>query len=71
MKRNVILLIGFLFFTTGFLSIVFAMIGFKFNFLAFLNDVGPGFAFLVYIILFLLGIAMMYVSKTTISQEEN
>lgn len=63
-KRNLLLLVGFLFFSIGFLSIVLSLIGFKFDFLGFLNTVGAGFAFLVYIFLVLMGIAMMYVAKS-------
>ena len=63
-KRNLLLLVGFLFFSTGFLSIVLSLIGFKFDFLGFLNSGGAGFAFLVYIFLVLMGIAMMYVAKS-------
>lgn len=62
-KRNILLLVGFLFFSIGFLSIVLSLIGFKFDFLVFLNSIGAGFTFLIYIILMLLGVAMMYVAK--------
>jgi hypothetical protein len=62
-KRNILLLVGFLFFSIGFLSIILSMIGFKFDFLSFLNKIGYGFAFIVYIFLVLAGIAMMYVAK--------
>jgi hypothetical protein len=63
-KRNLLLLVGFLFFSTGFLSIVLSLIGFKFDFFSFLNSIGAGFAFLIYIFLVLTGIAMMYVAKS-------
>lgn len=71
LKRNILLIVGFLCFTIGFLSIVLSMIGFKFNFLSFLNQIGHGFAFLIYIVLFLLGIAVMYVAKSTAYKEKD
>ncbi|MFM2393453.1 MAG: hypothetical protein RLZZ546_1435 [Bacteroidota bacterium] len=64
MKRNSFIIIGFLLFFLGFMSIVISLVGLKFDILAFLNKVGVGFAFLVHIIMVCVGLSLLYVGKT-------
>lgn len=63
MKRTSFILIGFLLFFLGFMSIIISIVGLKFDVLGFLNKVGNGFAFLVHIIMVCVGLSMMYVGK--------
>lgn len=63
MKRNSFILIGFLLFFLGIMSIIISLVGLKFDILGFLNKVGNGFAFLIHIIMVCGGLSMMYVGK--------
>jgi hypothetical protein len=62
-NKNTILIIGFILFFLGALSIILSIVGLKLDILSFLNKVGTGFAFLVQIILLFGGVAMIYVAK--------
>ncbi len=57
------LIIGFVLFVLGFLSIILSLVGLKLDVIGFLFKIGSGFAFLTHIIFVCLGIALMYVGK--------
>jgi hypothetical protein len=63
MNKPYVTLIGFLIFFIGILSIILTLVGLNLQILGFLYNIGPGFAFLVYILLVMTGSIIMYLSK--------
>jgi hypothetical protein len=63
MSQNRLVIIGFIFFVLGFLSIILSLVGLKLDLIGFLYKIGPGFAFLVHLILMFGGVALIYVGK--------
>ena len=65
MYRNTILLVvGFLLFFFGFLSLVLVLIGMRFSFLSWIDHFGPGVGFAIRLFMIFGGVVMMYVSRT-------
>ena len=63
MNKSYLTVSGFILFLLGILSIVLSLVGLNLEALGFLYAIGHGFAFLVYIIMVMLGGILMYVSK--------
>lgn len=57
------LIIGFVLFVLGFLSIILSLVGLKLDVIGFLFKISSGFAFLIHILLVCGGLSMMYVGK--------
>jgi hypothetical protein len=63
MRKNGYIIVGFILFMIGALSIILTLVGLKLDMVGFLYKIGSGFASLVHIILLCMGLAMMYVGK--------
>lgn len=57
------LIVGFVLFVMGFLSIILSLVGLKLDVIGFLFKIGTGFAFLIHILLVCTGLSLMYVGK--------
>lgn len=69
MNKTLFTVIGFLLFTTGFLSLVLSMIGIQFAFLAWLDQAGALFGFIVRILMILAGIVLVAIAQTNWDRE--
>jgi ABC-type uncharacterized transport system fused permease/ATPase subunit len=63
MNKNSMLILGFVLFVMGFLSIILSLVGLKLDVIGFLFKIGTGFAFLIHILLVCTGLSLMYVGK--------
>ena len=63
MNKTHLTVSGFFLMLFGILSIVLSLVGLNLEVLGFLYNVGPGFAFLVYLLMVMAGGILMYVSK--------
>jgi uncharacterized membrane protein len=65
MKRAAFLdIIGFLLFTIGFLSIFLSLVGLNFSFLSWMNNLlGSSLAFLIHIIMIMVGLILIYLNR--------
>jgi hypothetical protein len=63
MQKPIVTVIGFVIFLLGMLSIILTLVGLNLQVLGFLYHIGPGFAFLVYLIMVMTGGIIMYMSK--------
>lgn len=57
------MLIGFLLLALGLLSIILSMVGVQFAFLLWMNSFGPGVAFVLKLLMIVLGIVLMYFAQ--------
>jgi hypothetical protein len=69
-RKNILLIVGFLLMTLGFLSLVLQLVGLKLDILSFLYIPGRGFAFLFQLLMVLSGISLMYIAKIGLDQSE-
>jgi hypothetical protein len=63
MKQSYTLILGFIFFFLGAISIILSLVGLKLDLLGILYNIGPGFALLIHLILMFGGICLIYYSK--------
>jgi hypothetical protein len=63
-KRDYMTTIGFVLFLLGFLSMIFKLVGMRFTFLSFLDILGAGATTLIFVLMMVLGLILMYVSKS-------
>lgn len=71
MTRNDLMsLIGFILFFLGMLSIVLSLVGIHFTFLSFLETWGGLVAFLIKVLLVIVGFVLIYLSKTQYPRKE-
>jgi hypothetical protein len=59
-KKDIWTIIGFGLLLLGFLSIIFTLVGIRFTFLGFIDNMGKGISFLIYIFMVMIGIIIMY-----------
>lgn len=64
MNKSFITTIGFLLFIIGMLAFILSFVGIRFVFLSFLDQLGSPWSFLTKIIMILVGLILIYVSKT-------
>ncbi len=69
MKSPYWMLIGFLMFLTGILSLIFIMVGLKIDFLSFIYNKGI-FTILIQLFLMLGGIVIVYMSRTAREEDD-
>ena len=63
MNRGITTLIGPLLLALGLLSIILSMVGVQFAFLMWMNSLGGGVAFVLKLIMIVLGIVLMYLGQ--------
>lgn len=56
--------IGFILAGLGFLSLIVALVGLRFSFLAWLDMLGPVTSFVVRLLMIVVGLSMVYVGQT-------
>ena len=64
MNKTTASIIGFLLFITGAIAIILSLVGLQLTILAPLESMGQGFAFLVKILMTVIGIIVIYVART-------
>lgn len=70
MDRPIITVVGYLFLLFGFLSLILSMIGLRLSFLKFLEFGGPLVALIIKVGMIVIGLILMYVSKTIAADRE-
>jgi hypothetical protein len=63
MKQSYIIILGFIFFFLGALSIVLSLVGLKLDILGAFYKISPGFALLVHLIFLFGGVCLIYYAK--------
>ena len=71
MKKDYLLLLGFLLFMVGFLALILSLVGLQFGFMTWIDNVGGLFGFIVRLMLIVVGITMAYFGKTDLEKENN
>ena len=64
MNKQVLSIIGFLMFIIGSVAIVLTLVGLRLKFLAPIEELGAGYAFLIKIIIALFGLIIIYLVRT-------
>ncbi|MEY3366860.1 MAG: hypothetical protein RI973_15 [Bacteroidota bacterium] len=70
MKKTSWIILGFLFFIIGFTSLVLSMIGLQLSYLAWMDQMGGLYSFLVKILMVVAGIVIVYLSYSDWRSEE-
>lgn len=70
MKKAAWLIIGFLLFFIGFLSIILNIVGVEFSFLTWLDHLGGLMAFITKVLMIIGGIVILYLNSTNWKEEE-
>jgi uncharacterized membrane protein YkgB len=63
MKQGYLIIIGFIMFFLGAISIILTLVGMKLDLIGFLYAIGSGFALLIHLILMFGGVCLMYYAK--------
>lgn len=69
-KKDLLSIIGFIFFLVGLLSLALGMVGIEFSFLPLSKVVSPLAAGIIRVIIFITGIALIYISKYVLDSKE-
>jgi hypothetical protein len=69
MKKNILTITGFLLFVLGFVSLVLSMIGVQLAILAWLDQPGPLFGFLIRLGMILAGVIIVVLGQTDWERE--
>ncbi|MCG8329225.1 MAG: hypothetical protein MI974_16135 [Chitinophagales bacterium] len=70
-NKGIFSLVGFLLAGIGFISIVLSLIGAELSFLTWLDSLGRLVAFLIKIVMILLGIVIVYLAQSDFKGEES
>ena len=70
MKKTSWIILGFLFFIIGFTSLVLSMIGLQLSYLAWMDQMGGLYSFLLKILMVVAGIVIVYLSYSDWRSEE-
>ena len=65
MNKSILSIIGFLLFILGTIAIVLSLVGLNLSVLAPLEDLGAGIAFLIKILMIVIGLILVYVVRTS------
>ncbi|MBP7184974.1 MAG: hypothetical protein KBA06_05665 [Saprospiraceae bacterium] len=69
-KKPKLMLIGFIFFTLGLLSLVLSIVGVRFMFLSFMDVFGQKFSFLLKLLMMFFGIFLVSISTIDNTKED-
>jgi uncharacterized membrane protein len=71
MNRNLVTLLGFILFLVGFISIVLSLVGLELSILKFTNYFGKLGSLIIKIIMIFGGMAIFYIARTDLLNDEN
>ncbi len=71
MRKDYLMLLGFLMFMLGFLALILSLVGLQFGFMTWIDNVGGLFGFIVRLLLIVVGITLAYFGKTDLEKENN
>lgn len=69
MDSRLMSIIGIILFLIGAVGIILNLVGLKLSVISFLNQIGNGFAFLMQIVIMIVGILLLYFSRVDFSKE--
>ena len=69
MNKSIVTIIGFLLFLTGSVALILTLVGLRLTFLAPIEALGGGLAFIIKIIMILAGIVIVYIAKSPSGNE--
>lgn len=70
MKKNILSFIGFLLFIFGFTALVLSLVGVKWAFLVWMDEISPLFGFIMKLMFVVVGIITVYLAKFNWEAEE-
>lgn len=68
-QRGILSLIGFILVVTGFMALVYSLVGLKLSFLVWLDVPGPLFGFVMKLLMLILGFVLVYFDQTDFKGE--